>query len=136
MHLKKVQIRMAEDDEILDLPEHKTKQGKEYFWLRMLAIAAVAYGLLAELEYWPGALIGLVSGVAIWTLWNFLQYFSKKQHRLWETAYFVGRLLLTIALVLQFTSHLLSGQTRWAGYAFVLSAVLFLVGFLSAYRKR
>jgi hypothetical protein len=122
---------MKEDDDILDLPEGKEKQGREYFWLRMLAIAAVAYGLLAELEYWPGALVGLVAGVVLWTFWNFMQFFSKTSHKRWETAYFIGRLFLTGALFLQFT-----GNTHWAGYAFVVAAVLFLIGFLSAYRKK
>lgn len=121
---------MKDENEILDLPESRRERRKDYFVLRFVSIVLVAYGLVADMVDWPGELIGLVGGVVLWTLWNFLQYFARKSPDLWESAYFGGRFMLAVALFLQFFD-----QSGYAFYAFGGAAICFIIGFFTSARR-
>ncbi len=121
---------MKDDNEILDMPEARRERRKEFFVLRFVSIALVAYGLTADMVGWPGHLFGLISGVSLWTFWNFLQYFSRKSPEFWESAYFGGRFMLAVALFLQFF-----GQQGYAFYTFGGAALSFIFGYFASSRS-
>lgn len=116
-----------EENEILDLPEDNRPKPKEFYTLRFASTLLMAFGLVGRMQHWPWSKAILVTGILLWTVWNLIHFFSRKNPILMETMYFGGRLALAVAVFLMFF-----GRPAFSNYIFGAAAIFFLIGFFSA----
>ena len=117
-----------EDEEILDLPEKGKSRKQEYFYLRMLSVGLLCAGTLFRFQHWPYASMLLAAGLVLWTIWNIIYLVSLKSPSFYEVAYGIGRLCLSIGIVIILL------QLRNVGLIFFgFAAVNFLAGVIGSF---
>lgn len=119
----------TQENEILDLPE-KEAQKSSLFKFRISATFIMAAGLLFRLMHWPFGMWLLAAGLSMWVFWNFLDLYSRKDHQLWHISYFIGRLLLVMALIMLYMHEL-----ELMRYGIFAAAMAFSVGFVLSPRR-
>lgn len=117
-----------DEKEILDLPEREKSKKQEYFYLRMTSVGLLCLGAFFRFQSWPFASILLIGGLALWTIWNILFLVSLKSPSFYEVAYGIGRLCVSIGIVLTFIN------LRTVGLSFLgLAAISFVAGVIGSF---
>jgi len=116
------------EQEILDLPEKTKKKKSEFFYLRMVSVGLLCLGAFFRFQHWPFASLMLISGLALWSIWNVIFLVSLKKPSFYEVAYGIGRLCVSIGIVLSFIGF------KNGGLAFLAIAIIgFVAGIFGSF---
>lgn len=112
-------------DDILDAPEDKKSQKKNYFLLGMVSISFAALALIFNLMKWPGVSILAIIGFVLISIRYLLIFFSAER-KFSDWMYFLGRitLLMTVASFFFLTQPI--------RLMFALPAIFFILGLMTS----
>ncbi|MEZ4799461.1 MAG: hypothetical protein R2809_06730 [Flavobacteriales bacterium] len=112
-------------EDILDAPEDKNSQKKNYFLLGIVSLSFAALALVFNLMKWPGVAVLAIIGFILISIRYLLIFFSADR-KFSDWMYFLGRitLLMTVA-----TFFVLSEPIR---ILFALPAIFFILGLMTS----
>lgn len=89
------------DEEILDLPEEK-KAGRDFKWLRIIALFFFILALFFRFNKWAGQAAFLLLGVFTFCVWALMKFIYAPTKYAYEWLFLFGRVGMAVGLVLRF----------------------------------
>ena len=117
-------------ENILDYKPKKPGKSKLISVLFGVAIALFLYWYFGEILHWPFQALALLLGLIVLGIIATLRFVKYRSQGLFQYCYFAGKILLFIAIFLNFNGYYLA-------YYFMIGAVIsFLAGLILLYIKR
>lgn len=110
------------EEEILDLPEDK-KEGKDFKWLRIIALLFFMLALFFRFNKWAGQAAFLMLGVATFCFWAVMKFIYTPIKYIFDWLFLFGRVGLVLGLLFRFLYDF-----AFSTYLVYVSIVILMIG--------